>query len=93
MNGWPPWADIDWMLTIEPAIFSRRMIFAVSWIRKNGARTLTLKISLKRSSRRVENIAAIGEAGGVDEHVDAFEAAIGFGDHLAAIGDASKIGA
>ena len=41
MNGWPPCADIDWMLTIEPAIFSRRMIFTASWIRKNGARTLT----------------------------------------------------
>ena len=35
----------------------------------------------------IENIAAIGEAGGVDEHVDAFEAAIRLGDHLSAIGD------
>ena len=41
MKGWPPCADMDWMLTIEPSIFSRRMIFAASWMRKNGARRLT----------------------------------------------------
>ncbi len=42
--------DIDWMLTIAPAIFSRRMIRTASWMRKKGARTLTSKISLYRSS-------------------------------------------
>ena len=39
----------------------------------------------------VENIAAVGDAGGVDEHVDPVEAAIRLGDHLAAVGDASKV--
>ena len=40
---------------------------------------------------RVENIAAIGQRGGVDQGVDAAEALVRLGDHLAAVGDASEI--
>ena len=41
--------------------------------------------------RGVENIAAIGDPGGVDQRVDAAEAAIGFADHGAAVGDFGKV--
>ena len=40
----------------------------------------------------VENVAAIGEAGGVDENIDAAELAVGLGDHGAAFVDIGEIG-
>ena len=39
----------------------------------------------------VEDVAAIGDASGVDERVDAAEAAIGFANHSAAVGDFGKV--
>ena len=49
MKLWPPWPDIEMMLTIEPSIFSRFMIVSASCIRKNGARTLTANIASNSS--------------------------------------------
>src|SRR6202035_4747379 len=39
----------------------------------------------------LEYIAAIGEGGGVDEHIDAAEAAIRLGDHLSAFDDLPQV--
>ena len=40
----------------------------------------------------VEDVATVGQRGGVDERVDAAEALVRLGDNLAAIGDAGEIG-
>ena len=40
----------------------------------------------------VEDVAAVGQRGGVDEHVDAAEALVGLLDHLAAFRDLGEIG-
>jgi len=61
-------------------------------MRKKGARTLTLKIFVETLLGRVENIAAVGEPRRIDQHVDSPEAAVGLGDHFAAVGDNSKVG-
>ena len=39
----------------------------------------------------VENIAAVGERGGVDQRIDAAEPLLRLGDHLAAVGDLRQI--
>jgi len=63
----------------------------LSWMRKNGARTLTSKNLVEALFGGVENIAAVGQRGGVDQRVDAAEALVRLGDHLAAVGDAGEI--
>jgi hypothetical protein len=60
-------------------------------MRKNGARTLTSKNLVEALFGGVENIAAVGQRGGVDQRVDAAEALVGLGDHLAAVGDTGEI--
>ena len=92
MKGWPPCADIDWMLTMVPAIFSRRMTFAASWIRKNGRADVDREHAVEQLRRGVEDGAAIGVGGDVDQHVDAPEGLVGLGDHLAAILDLGEVG-
>ena len=80
------------MLTIEPAIFSRRMMRTLSWMRKNGARTFDVEDLVVALLGGVENIAAISQRGGVDQGVDTAEALIRLRDHFAAIGDLREIG-
>ena len=93
MNGWPPCADIDWMLTIEPWIFSRFMIVHGALDEEERRAHVDVEDLVVALFGGVEDVAAIGQRGGVDEHVDAAEAAVGLGDHLAAVRDLGEVGA
>ena len=79
------------MLTIEPAIVLPPHDAHALLNKEERSAHVHIEDLVVSLLGGVENIAAIGERGGVDQRVDTAEALVRLGDHVAAVGDLRKV--